>query len=190
MLGFFNFFHAYIPHLAELTARFTAKLTKGQPNVIEWSEDDSACFEQIKKALCEAVERNLYTAKWGQPFGIYCDASNIAVGSCLVQWTAEGQEVPISFASSKLVGSQVSWAAIEKEAYAVIWSLNKFRTWIFGSRVTVFSDSNPLTFLTSNVPKSAKLTRWALALQQFDVSFKYTRGRDNVVADFLSRHIR
>ena len=154
MLGFFNFFHAYIPHLAELTARFTAKLTKGQPNVIEWTEDDSTCFEQIKKALCEAAERNLYTAKWGQPFGVYCDSSNIAVGSCLVQWTVEGQEVPISFASAKLVGSQVSWAAIEKEAYAVIWSLNKFRTWIFGSRVTVFSDSNPLTYLISSVPKS------------------------------------
>lgn len=126
----------------------------------------------------------------GQPFGIYCDASNIAVGSCLIQWTAEGQEVPISFASSKLVGSQISWATIEKEAYAVIWSLNKFRTWIFGSHVTVFSDSNPLTYLTSNVPKSAKLTRWSLALQQFNISFKYTRGKENVVADFLSRHVR
>ena len=175
--------------MPELTAKLTCKLAKGQPNVVEWSEEDTVCFERIKAALCEAVKRNLYTAKWGQPFGIFCDASNIAVGSCLVQWTADGQEVPISFASVKLSGSQVSWATIEKEAYAVIWALNKFRTWIFGSHVTVFSDSNPLTYLTANVPKSAKLTRWALALQQFNISFKYTRGKDNVVADFLSRHV-
>jgi hypothetical protein len=78
---------------------------------------------------------------------------------------------------------------------------NLTRTWIgpcvavkknspYGSHITVLSDSNPLTYLTSNVPKSAKLTRWALALQPFNISFKYTRGTDNVVADFLSRHIR
>ncbi len=79
-------------------------MAKGQPNVVEWSEEDDACLERIKAALCEAVKRNLYTATWGQPFGIYCDASNITVGSCLVQWTVDGQEVPILFAiySAKL----------------------------------------------------------------------------------------
>jgi hypothetical protein len=137
--------------------------------------------------LCNSVKQNLYTAKWGEPFGIYCDASNGTVGSQLVQWRTDGIEVPISFASSKLSGAQLSWAAVEKEAYAVIWALQKFRTWIFGSHITIFSDSNPLTFLTSSAPKSAKLTRWAIALQQFDLSLRYTRGTSNVVADFLSR---
>jgi RNase H-like domain found in reverse transcriptase len=67
--------------------------------------------------------------------------------------------------------------------YAIIWSLNKFRTWIFGSPITIFADSNPLTHLTASVPKSAKLTCWILALQEFDIVFKYTKGHDHVAPD-------
>jgi hypothetical protein len=52
-------------------------------------------------------------------------------------------ERPISFASSMLAGAQLNWAAIEKEAYAVIQALNKFRTWCFGVPIIVYSDSNP-----------------------------------------------
>jgi hypothetical protein len=187
MLGFFNHFQPYIPHLAERNASFTSKLAKGKPNYVVWTQEDDIAFAQLKAALCDSVKHNLCTAKWGEPFGIYCDASNGAVGSQLVQWNDDGLEVPISFASSKLSGSQLLWAAVEKEAYAVIWALKKFRTWIFGSHITIFSDSNPLTFLTASAPKSAKLTRWAIALQQFNLTFKHTPGKDNIVADFLSR---
>jgi hypothetical protein len=70
--------------------------------------------------------------QFGKPVGLHVDASKWAVGAYLNQWDDEGLERPISFASSKLTGSQLNWAAIEKEAYAVIWALNKFRTWCFG----------------------------------------------------------
>ena len=63
----------------------------------------------------------------------------------------------LSFTSSKVTGSQLSWEAIEKEAYAVVWALNRFRTWCFGVPIVIYSDSNPLTYLTSNTTKSAKL---------------------------------
>jgi hypothetical protein len=76
--------------------------------------------------------------------------------------------------------------AIEKEAYAVIWAWNKLRNWCFEIHVTIFSDSNPLTYITSAATKSAKLTRWALALQEFDLTFEYRRDSQNVVSDFLS----
>ena len=144
-------------------------------------------FEKLKSALRDCVRANLYTAEWGKPFGIHCDSSKLAVGSCLVQWDDDGRQKPIVFASAKLSGAQLAWAAIEKEAYAIIWSLNKFRTWIFGSPITVFADSNPLTYLTASAPKSAKLTRWILALQEFDITFKCIKGRDHVVPDYLSR---
>ena len=56
-----------------------------------------------------------------------------------------------------------------------------------GTVVYVYSDHNPLSFLTKSVPKSAKLMRWALALQEFSIVFQYYPGRKNVVADCLSR---
>jgi hypothetical protein len=99
----------------------------------------------------------------------------------------QGNEQSISFATSKLIGSQISWSAIEKEAYSVISALNKFRTWCFAVAITVFSDSSPLTYITSGATKSAKLTRWSLALQEYNLTFKYRRGVQNVVPDFLSR---
>jgi len=81
------------------------------------------------------------------------------VGACLMQWNEDGTERPISFASFKLTGSQSSWAAIEKEAYTVVWALNKFRTWCFGVPIVIYSDSNPFTYLTSNATKSHLLCK-------------------------------
>ena len=69
----------------------------------------------------------------------------------------------------------------------MIWALSRFRDIVFGSHITIFVDHNPLKYLTERAPKSAKLTRWALALQEYDVTFEYTKGTANVVADCFSR---
>ena len=58
---------------------------------------------------------------------------------------------------------------------------------MFGTKITVYSDHNPLTYLTISAPKSAKLMRWALALQEFDLEFRFRSGKTNVAADTLSR---
>jgi len=72
-----------------------------------------------------------------------------------------------------LTDTQTRWATIEREAYGVIWALKRFRAWVFLAKVTIFSDHNSLSYLTDAAPKSAKLTRWALALQEFDIKLKY-----------------
>jgi len=68
-----------------------------------------------------------------------------------------------------------------------VWALRLFRNVIFGAHITVYTDHNLLRYLTESAPKSAKLTRWALAIQEYDLSNKYNRGLSNVVADSLSR---
>jgi len=76
---------------------------------------------------------------------------------------------------------------IEREAFAIMWALKRFSNIVFGARITVFTDHNPLKYLAESAPKSAKLTRWALALQEYDLVIKYNRGALNVVAESLSR---
>ena len=98
-------------------------------------------------------------------------------------------EKPVAFISAKLTPTQRAWSTVEKEAYAAIWALKKFRNWVFGKRVTLFTDHNPITFLTGSAPKSAKLMRWRLALQEYDVVFSYKAGKNNVAADCLSRQL-
>jgi hypothetical protein len=124
-----------------------------------------------------------------KPFIIYCDSSNFCVGACLAQNIDGSEYSPVAFASAKLTKTQQGWSTIEKEAYAALWALQKFKQWIFGNKVTVNSDHNPITFLTETTPKSAKLMRWSLAIQEFDVHFKYKRGDMNTVADCLSRDV-
>src|SRR5208282_5035717 len=99
------------------------------------------------------------------------------------------RERPVAFASSKLTATQQNWATIEKEAYSALWALQKFKHWIFGNSVTLYSDHNPITFLTQTTPKSSKLMRLALAIQEFEVVFCYRRSNLNAAADCLSRNV-
>jgi len=92
------------------------------------------------------------------------------VGATLHQLDEEGTEQPLAFASQKLSPTQAAWSTIERGASAVIWALNKYRDLIFGTRVTVYCDHNPLQYIRElRAPKSAKLLRWSLTLQEFDI---------------------
>ena len=141
----------------------------------------------MKAQLCQATMEPMQIVDFSKPYVIEVDSSNTTIGAVLLQ-TVEGQgNKPVAFASQKLTTTQRSWSTIEKEAFAAIWALDKFRKWIFNKSVTLYSDHNPLTYITESATKSAKLMRWALALQQYDVTFKFKAGRTNVVADCLSR---
>ena len=59
----------------------------------------------------------------------------------------------------------------------------RIETWLFGAQITVISDHNPLTYVVECAPKSAKLTRAALALKEFDLVFKYRKGTQHVIPD-------
>ena len=102
-------------------------------------------------------------------------------------WSDDGRERPVAFAGCKLTAGRRAWAAIGAEACAAVWSLRGCRRFVFGSGIACCCDHNPLLYITEGVTSSAKLLRWSLALQQFDVSFKYRPGRQNIVADCLSR---
>jgi len=144
-------------------------------------------FEKLKEELCKATTQSMSIADFSKPYLIEVDSSANTVGAALLQ-SVEGQgNRPIAFASQKLTATQKSWSTIEKEAYAAIWALQKFRNWIFRQPTTViYSDHNPLTHITESSTKSAKLMRWLLYLQSYNVTFKYKEGRKNVVADCLS----
>jgi hypothetical protein len=96
-------------------------------------------------------------------------------------------EIPIAFCSQKLNKTQQAWSTIEREAYAVTVSLKKWNYLVFGAPIIVFSDHNPLTYIVESATTSAKLTRWSLALQEYEITFRYTKGKNNIVADCLSR---
>jgi len=185
MLGFFSYFRTYIDRFAEVAKPLTDLTKKNVPNRVQCPEIHQKAFELLKKNLCEATK--LHVIEYGKPCGIIADASGISVGCCLIQWSQQGHEKPIAFASCKLTHTQMKWATIEREAYAVVFALRKFRNFIFATKVTVISDSNPLLYLREYSPKSAKLTGWALGLMEFDLEWTYRPGIKNQAAHYLSR---
>ncbi|GFV56321.1 RT_RNaseH domain-containing protein [Trichonephila clavipes] len=107
---------------------------------------------------------------------VHCNASDYGVGCCLTQQDTEGIYRPIAFATQKFNATQKNWASIEKEAWAVLKGLNKFDKGIYGAKVEIISDHNPLKYLNQTTPKSPKLTRWTLALQRWNHSITHSPG--------------
>lgn len=184
-LGLCGYYRDYVPNYAEIARPLTELTAKRVPNTVPWDQRAEDAFEALKQALGGAAA--LSTPDPRRPYWLFTDASDFAVGACLAQKSDDGKEVPISFASYKFSPTQARWATIEKEAFAVVWALRRFDNWLFGAEVRVVSDHNPLSYLTSSTPNSAKLIRWALALQRYNLTLTHRKGRAHGNADALSR---
>ena len=70
-------------------------------------------------------------------------------------------------------------------------AIEKFHVYIIpnGNVTTILSDHNPLSFLKTMYGKNARLTRWALAIQPYNLVVKHIRGKENLIADCLSRNM-
>ena len=131
----------------------------------------------------------LLAPDFSKPFKLYCDASDIGVGSVLVQEDQDGVEHPVCFYSKKLDKAQRNYSTIEKEALSLLLALKHFNVYV-GSCVfpiQVYTDHNPLVFVHKMKDKNQRLLRWSLTLQEYNLEITHVRGKDNVVADALSR---
>ena len=93
----------------------------------------------------------------------------------------------IYYASKSLDSAQSNYTTTEKEFLAVVFALEKFRSYIVGSPVTIFTDHAALKYLLSKQDTKPHLTRWILLCQEFNLAIKHKEGVENVVADHLSR---
>ncbi|KAJ8034103.1 hypothetical protein HOLleu_24533 [Holothuria leucospilota] len=84
---------------------------------------------------------------------------------------------------------QKNYSTIEKETLALILGLQHFDVYLGTTSfpITVYTDHNPLTFLSKMKNKNQRLMRWSLFLQSYNVDIKHIKGKDNVVPDSLSR---
>ena len=128
--------------------------SKKVPNILPWEECHQQAYELLRSKLRSS--HVLRIPRVGDPFVLHTDASGVAVGATLGQLDKDGVEHPLAFASHKLSGSQCSWSTIEREAYAIIWALDKFRDTVYGSKITVVCDHNLLQYIRDCAPKSAK----------------------------------
>ena len=115
-----------------------------------------------------------------------CDASDYAIGAVLGQ-REDKKAFVIYYASKTLDSAQSNYTTTEKEFLAVVFALEKFRSYIIRSPVTIFTDHAALKYLLSKQDTKPRLTRWILLCQEFNLTIKDKKGVENVVADHLSR---
>ncbi|RDY04051.1 Retrovirus-related Pol polyprotein from transposon 17.6, partial [Mucuna pruriens] len=116
-----------------------------------------------------------------------CDASNSALGVVLVQRAGVSQPVHvIAYASRTMDSAQQNYTTTEKELLAIVFALDKFCSYLLGSRIIVFSDHAALRYLLKKLDAKPRLFRWMLLLQEFDIEIRDKKGIENSVADHLS----
>jgi hypothetical protein len=127
-------------------------------------EFDDVClksFNIFKKALISAPI--IQPPDWSLPFKIMCDASDHAVGAVLGQ-TKDKKHHAIAYASKTLIGPQLNYATTKKELLAVVFAINKFRSYLVGAMVIVYVDHAALKYLLTKKDVKPRLIRWILLL--------------------------
>lgn len=185
-LGLVSFFRKFVPKQL-LNSNELLKLLRKNATWF-WSRECQEVFDNIKHAL---VNSNILShPDMSKDFFIASDASRYGLGGFLFQTVRnEGRlEVKaISFASRVLSESERSYSTTELEALAVIWSFKKFHYYVYGKHVKVLCDHKALSFLLSCKLMHQRLSRWCMILQEYDFEIIYIKGKDNIVADALSR---
>ncbi|RDY07850.1 Retrovirus-related Pol polyprotein from transposon 17.6, partial [Mucuna pruriens] len=138
----------------------------------------------LSKLLQQDVEFRLTTIpilqppNWELPFEFMCDASNLAL---------RGSFRSMTYAFCTLDSSQDNYTTTEKELLAIVFALDKFRSYLLGSKIVVFSNHATLKFLLKKPDTKPRLIRWMLLLQEFDIEISDKSGAKNLLANHLSR---
>lgn len=186
-VGMANFYHRFIPAAAKLMRPLYKALSgKSKKQHIEWSEEMKTAFDGTKRALTKAtmLSHPLPNAK----ISLATDASDVAIGAALQQWVANAWQ-PLAFFSRQLRKAELRYSAFDRELLAVYLSIRHFRYALEGRAFTVYTDHKPLTFAMSKIsdPWSARQQRHLLAISEFTTDIQHVAGKENSVADALSR---
>jgi hypothetical protein len=149
-----------------------------------WTNFCQEAFNTLKHQLSTAPI--LRGPDWTLPFHISSDASDTAIGAVLGQ---EEDHLPyaIYFINKNMTPAELNYTVTEKEFLAVIYVINKFRHYISGYSTFFHTDHLAIKYLMNKPITNARVTRWLLLLQEFDIAIVDRLGKENVVADFLSR---
>ena len=191
-LSLTGYYRKFVPRFADISRPLTTLMKK-----VAKFECTSACqksFELLKEALCgEPVLKYVDTSK---PYTLYTDASKFGWAGVLTQphtTVVDGKSTttdhPVTFVSGLFRGSQLNWAALMKEAFAINMSVKNLSFYLTDAQILLRSDHKLLEkFLLKNTLNS-KVNNWAMELEAFNIQFDYIKVSNNILVDTLSRLI-
>jgi hypothetical protein len=181
-LGHAGYYRRFIKNFSKIASPLFVLLMKNAE--FKWTNQCEEAFRTLKHKVSTAPI--LRGPDWTLPFHISSDASDTAIGAVLGQ---EEDHLPyaIYFISKNMSPVELNYTVTEKEFLAVIYAINKFRHYITSYSTFVHTDHLAIKYLMNKPITNARVTRWLLLLQEFDITIVDRPGKENVVADFLSR---
>ena len=197
-MGFCNYYLGYVWMYAELSGPLHKMLQvgkfdgrKGSKKKLGWTPEAKDAFSRLKERLLGQL--GLFFPDPNKGFVLRTDASDNAVGAVLEQVRDDRSHVPVAFWSRILAeGQHRTWTAREKETYAIVCAFRKWSGNIRLQPVVVCTDHQSVQswhkeHVDTPSGAAARRARWHETFAKFDLSVVYVPGKDNTVADCLSR---
>ncbi|GFX09122.1 retrovirus-related Pol polyprotein from transposon 17.6 [Trichonephila clavipes] len=178
-LGMAGWYQKFIPKYADVCEPLYRLEKTGAK--FNWSTEAQDYFDKIKRALTKTPVSQL--PNFTEQFNLFTDASGVGISAVLNE-----NHRPIAFTSRTLNKAERYYTVTERECLAVIWALNKFKTYFGSLPVKVITDHAALTKLTNGKNLSSRMIRWALKLSEFNIDWEHRPGVQNVVTDVLFRN--
>jgi hypothetical protein len=184
-LGLANYYRKFIAnfsHIALPLTDATRNNTNSNLRPIEWTQSMQTAFDTLKKALTSAP--CLALPDPDGEFEVTTDASEDAkaVGAVLTQ---NGH--PVAFESTKLNSHQLNYPVHDKEMCAIMHALERWRPFLLGRHFKVYTDHRSLVHFKTQSNLNQRQLRWQEKAADYDMEILYKPGKENVVADALSR---
>jgi len=183
-LGHAGFYRRFIKDFSKTAKPLCHLLSK--ESTFDFNQECIDAFELMKTALTTAPI--IRAPDWTIPFEIMCDVLDYAIGAVLGQRHPKNPHV-IHYASKLLNEAQLNYTATEKELLVVVYALDKFRQYLIGTKIIIYTDHTALKYLLSKHDAKARLIRWILLLLEFNLEIRDKKGTENVVVDHLSRMV-
>ena len=186
-LGMAGYYRRFCRKFSDLAAPLTNLLRKNCE--FKWNDLCQNSFQKIKSFLTNHPV--LKAPNFKSPFVLHVDASELGAGAVLLQ-EVKGVLHPVSYFSKKFDKFQKNYSIIEKETLSLILSLQHFEVYCEPCvcPLVVYTDHNPLLFINKMKNKNQRLMRWSLFLQPYQLEIRHISGKDNVLADTLSRNFK
>ena len=186
-VGMVNFYHVFVPKAAEvMKPLYKALSTKPRPKELEWTSELDLAFQKAKRLLADATL--LHHPVPGARTVLTTDASDIAIGAVLEQRIEEHWQ-PLAFFSRQLNKAERNYSTIDRELLGIHSAVLHFRYFLEGRDFTVYTDHKPIVAAIKKKSelKSGRQSRHLATISEFTTDIQHVSGKDNVVADALSR---
>lgn len=180
-LGLANYLNKFIPNLATLDEPLRELVRKGSKFI--WTDEHKQAFEQIKAAMANAQKLGFFNK--ADRTAVMADASPTGLGALLLQTDSAGCSRIYNCASKSLTDTEKKYCQTEKEALAIVWSVERFYNYLYGNEFDILTDCKALEYLFAVRSRPcARIERWVLRLQAFHYKVIYIYQETEMLLTF------